>query len=398
MTHLSTIAIAGAKRLNVPQELELHRAAFARKPGSQLMRSRLANLMVLSDLFGEAIDLLGGQQDLSHAEFMLLIQSLLAQQTIEANREVCRVAEQAAVNAAGDEERAALLADLGKAQARLGDNAARATFELALAHDSANKDACKRLATWLLGHGDPQAVLDFTQQSAARGAAHPWHFAAQVLALASLGRYDAARQLDGRQQLGMACELPPPPDWDSIAAFNAALAAQLLVHPELQYERDGTASEKTWRIDTLNTPDAPLIPVLLDQIRQQIGRHIAGLSGFDHPWLASFPKNGTLSASCVITTSEGHETWHMHEHGSLSGVYYVTVPDDMGSFAEDGGCLAFGLPTEIVGDEAARGFGLNVVRPASGELLLFPSHCYHRTFPHCSTGRRICIAFDIWPD
>jgi len=30
-------------------------------------------------------------------------------------------------------------------------------------------------------------------------------------------------------------------------------------------------------------------------------------------------------------------------------------------------------------------------------MVLFPSHIYHRTFPHYADGRRICIAFDFWP-
>ena len=397
MTRLSKITIEGAKRLGVEQELELHRAAYGRSPDSHLLRARLASLMLQSDLFEDVISLLGGQQDLSHSESMLLIQALLAAETPEANRRVCRIAQAVAASATTDELRAQALADLGKAQVRLGDDAARATLEHALALDPANKNACKRLAALLLDRDEPEAVLAFTSRSASQGAAHSRLFASRVLALARLGCHDEARQLDGRNSLGMVCELPAPPGWDSIDAFNRALAGQLLAHPGLRYDRYGTASDKTWRIDTPNTPDAPLIGVLLDQIRHRIDDHIARISEYDHPWVAGAPESGILHCWCVITEGDGQESWHVHQFGWLSGVYYVTLPDEITVREENGGCLAFGLPPEITGDRAAEAFGLEIVRPREGQMRIFPSHSYHRTYRHGSPSKRICIAYDVWP-
>lgn len=397
MTYSSSVAIETAKRLSVEQELEIHRAAHARAPDSPLIRTRLANLMVQADRFEEAIGLLDERADLSFVEAMLLIQALLAAETPATNRRVCAVAAAAADLADSDEASAALLADLAKAQARLGDPAARATLTRALTLDPANKNACKRLASSLFAAGDPQAVLDFTEACAARGAAHSRLFAAQVLALARLGRSDEARQRDGRGALGMVCQLPPPPGWDSIAAFNAALAAQLLAHSGLRFERYGTASEQTWRVDTPNTPDAPLVGVLLGQLRAQIDRHLAALTGQDHPWLAALPDQSMLHCWCVITDGTGHETWHVHQFGWLSGVYYVAMPEVPDNPGDHGGCLAFGLPPEVVGDAAAAAFGLEINRPVPGEMRVFPSHTYHRTYPHHRPSRRICIAFDLLP-
>ena len=397
MAHLSTITVKGSKRLTVEQELELLRLAHAREPGSLLIRARLATLMEQCDLFDDVIGLLDGRQDLSFTEFMMLIQALLAAKSPEATLRACAIAQTVVALATTDGQRADALADLGKAQVRLGDANARTTLEQALMLDPANKNACKRLAALLLDHNEPQGVLDFTHRCASHGAAHAGHFAAQVLALARLGRFEEARLLDGRQLLGMACQLPLPSGWHSMDAFNTALADQLLAHPGLQYERSGTASENTWRVDTPNTADAPLVGVLLDLIRQQVDKHIGGLGEFDHPWLISFPEIGTLHCNCLITDSTGYEAWHMHEFGSLTGVYYVTVPSEMDSVADNGGCLAFGLPPDIVGEQAATDFGLDVVKPAPGQMRIFPSHCYHRTYPHNGTHRRICIAFDVRP-
>jgi len=397
VNQLSSISVEGPKRLGLQQELALHRAATARDPESQFIRQRLAMLLVQSDLFEEVIELLDGRPDLSQSETMVLIQSFLAAETPEANRRVCAIAEAAAAAAPTAGQRADALADLAKAQIRLGDETARATLEQALELDPANKNACKRLATWLLARGDAQGVLEFTRRCADKGAAHSRLFGAQVLALARLGRLEEAREIDGRRKLGMTCELPPPPGWNSIAAFNAALAEQLLAHPGLRYERYGTASEKTWRIDVPNTPDAPLVGVLLEQLRDRIDGHLGALADDDHPWLAGAPANGTLHCWCVITEGTGHETWHVHQFGWLSGVYYVAMPELEAHSVELGGCLAFGVPPEAVGEAAASAFGLETVRPAAGQMRIFPSHSYHRTYPHHSPARRICIAYDIWP-
>jgi uncharacterized protein (TIGR02466 family) len=104
-----------------------------------------------------------------------------------------------------------------------------------------------------------------------------------------------------------------------------------------------------------------------------------------------------LSSWCVITEREGFEDWHTHPQGWMSGVYYVEVPQSVSDGEGEAGCLALGLPEGLVGEEASAIFGRQVVRPRAGLLVLFPSHCYHRTFPHRSPGRRIGISFDLRP-
>ena len=61
------------------------------------------------------------------------------------------------------------------------------------------------------------------------------------------------------------------------------------------------------------------------------------------------------------------------------------------------GCIAFGLPEEIIGDDNALALGEIVKRPRTGLMMIFPSHTYHRTYPHHGDGRRICYAFDTIP-
>lgn len=378
-------------------ELAVLGAAYARNPESQRVRSRLALLKARLGESTGVIDLLSGHESLSFAESLLLIGALLAQRKPQDDRKACVAAERAAADVTTDIERAAVLAELGKARARLGDERARAAFQLALSLDPGNIDACKRFAAWLSARGEAQEVLDFTNDIHNRGADHAQSFAARIVALTRLGRMDDAHALDGRRTLGLECVLAAPCGWAEIGQFNTALITELTGHPRLQFERPGTASEQTWRIDDLLGADAPLATVLIDQIRQTIDRHLAALTFSQHPWARKLRAGEILSASCLVAESDGHEMWHLHEFGSLSGVYYVAVPDRAETTNGHGGCLAFGLPPEIAGQDAADSFGVDIVRPEPGMLQLFPSHCFHRTYPHGGPGKRICIAFDHGP-
>jgi tetratricopeptide (TPR) repeat protein len=392
------LKVETAKRINARQELLLAREALARNPDSALMRSRLASLLNMSDSFEEVIELLEPARDRSLGESVILLFAYLSIETEAGNRKVLSMAGEMLETTESDNARAAVLAEMGKAQVRLGMAEAEATLIRALALDPHNKNACKRLAALLLGRGEVQRVVDFTGDLIAQGAGHSRLFAARVMGLALTGRMAEARRLEGLKELGHRAMLPVPEGFSSLAEFNRELAAQLLSHPELRYERYGTASELTWRIDSPQSVQAPLVGVLLAKLREVIASHVDGLAGIDHPWLQVRPDAGKLHCWSVITDDDGYETWHVHQFGWMSGTYYVQIPDKIANGNGEGGCLAFGLPEELVGDEVAREFGQDFLRPQAGMLSLFPSHTYHRTFPHNLNERRICVAFDIWPD
>ena len=174
------------------------------------------------------------------------------------------------------------------------------------------------------------------------------------------------------------------------------LAGELLARPDIRYERHGTSSEKTWRIDVPAVGAVPAVQALLAPIAETAERHGAALGA--HPWVAARPDRAALRCWCVITEGDGFEHWHMHPAGWMSGGYYVQVPGSVEREEDGRGCLAFGLPPGLAGEDAARMFGETRLRPRAGSLTLFPSHAQHRTYPHGDSGRRICVAFDIVPD
>ena len=397
MTAQFDLKVETAKRLNAKQELLLASEALARNPHSALMRGRLASLLNMSDAFQDVIDLLAPATDRSFGESIVLLFAHLSVETEAGNREVLRLGAELVEQAESDQARAAALAEMGKAQVRLGLAEAETTLTRALALDPHNKNACKRLAAILLGRGEPQRVVDFTGELIDRGAGHSRLFAARVMGLALTGRMAEAKALEGLRELAHRGMLPVPEGFASLADFNRELATQLLNHPELRYERYGTASELTWRIDAPQSVQAPLVDVLLGSLRKIIANHVDGLAGIDHPWLRIAPPAGKLHCWSVITDDDGYETWHVHQFGWMSGTYYVQIPDKIAHGNGQGGCLAYGLPEELVGEDVAREFGQDFLRPQPGMFSLFPSHTYHRTFPHNLNERRICVAFDIWP-
>ncbi|MDX2104423.1 MAG: putative 2OG-Fe(II) oxygenase [Alphaproteobacteria bacterium] len=327
---------------------------------------------------------------------MMRYQAHISLETEADNALAADAAHDAVALATDPAAHAAALADLGKALLRQGyHDAAEQHWRTALALDPGQSNAIKRLAALMLPRGGAAELLHLCDKAVAAGKANSRVLAAKALALANLGRIDEARAVSGWDRFFHQSSMPPPPGWESLAAFNAALATAMLVHPALRYDRYGSASSKTWRVDEPSTGGSPLVAALEAHIAQAVNGWIGMLEGTDHPWLAAMPQRRVLHSWCVLTDGVGHETWHVHQFGWLSGVYYVTVPDAIRAGDDKRGCIGFGLDEALAGRDAAAAYGIDVVRPEQGMLLLFPSHCYHRTWPHQSDERRIAFAFDV---
>ena len=394
------IRIEHPKALTVTQERELLREAHHQNPESAAIRQRFAAMLLTTDNFDEVVALLDSSiADSDDLETLnILLQALLSREREEDNRRVIELAGRAAMLAVSPVELSDLLACQGKAFARVGESeAAIRTLNAALDANPHDRNAYKRLATLHLEAGDSLAVLALADGLIARGICHPRLLASRSLALAQLGDMAGAQGNSGLDQFLHRSFLPAPDGWETLDGFNAALAQELVSHPALRYDRYGTASYKTWRVDEPASGNAPLARLVQQSIARQVEAYVKALPDTGHPWVKSRPDAGILHNWCVITDGQGHEEWHVHQHGWLSGVYYVAVPDSIASGTTEAGCIAFGLPEDVIGDAAAQSYGQHIERPQSGLMMLFPSHSFHRTFPYGDKERRICIAFDIWP-
>lgn len=389
------------KALTAKEELEIMRCAVARDPTSPEYRYRLGYLLYTLDGFDEAIDLLQGlsRDAPDYRVFQLLAGALLARETAQDNLAAKQVARQA-VDAAEDRfGRARALALLGKVHTRLFElDEARARLVEALDAEIANKDAYKRLAMLDFQAERQQEVLDYAEEMVANDVIHARVLGVRPLALAKLKRMDEAHEALGLDSFHYQTVLSPPPGWPTIEAFNRDLAAEIMHHPGMRYERYGAASAHTWRVDEPALARSRLVPELQKLIQREATAYVTRLAAEGHPWLRARPASAFLHSWCVVTDGDGFEEWHVHQNGWLSGTYYIDVPDFITSGTGPEGCIAFGLPPGIIGEDRYADFGIQVIRPHSGLMMLFPSHAFHRTFAHKGDRRRICYAFDIAPE
>jgi len=398
---------AGTFRLDIPplkmltskEDLSMARAAYARQPENSTLRFRLATSLTLLDHFDEALALLEAHPSEDLRDLFLLSTVLLNRENKEDDLRALAVCERALERSTTPKGRAHVRTQLAKAHHRLGHfETSKALLLQALEEYPGEKDAYKRLFRHLLEHeADPDAALAFAEKAIASGVVHARVLGSWVLALAKLGRLEEARRANGADEFLVQLDPPPPRGWGSTEEFHAALAAEALEHPDMRYERYGSASAQTWRLDEPALQRTKVFPQLQELIKREVEAFAATLTGNEHPFAKALPAHATLRNWCVITEGQGYETYHVHQNGWLSGVYYIHVQDHIANGTAQNGCIALGLPDFLVGEDVAAEFGERLIRPRSGLMMMFPSHVYHRTYPHQGTGRRICYAFDIIP-
>jgi tetratricopeptide (TPR) repeat protein len=381
--------------LAIADEILVLRAALERDAGSARTRLRLAELCNEQDDFDTVISLLEGQN--TYPALMMLATACLARQSHEDAQRAVTATADALELSANDVALADALSLRAKALDRAGlhyevEPLLRRSLELC----PHNVGAFKRLVLHYLRGGKPDQALALADSMLSAGISHARVLAARCMALAAVGRVDEAQKLAGIDDFLFHRPLETPQGWESIERFNEDVVAELTADPAMRFARFGTASEHSWRIDHPATTKAPAVRTLIEAIATVAGEYASSL-GDEHAWISARPANAKLRSWCVITGAEGHEQWHMHPHGWMSGGYYPQVPDNVDVRTSKAGCLALGLPGGMIGENASTNFGETLVHPKAGLLTLFPSHTYHRTYPHGADSKRICIAFDICP-
>jgi len=252
-----------------------------------------------------------------------------------------------------------------------------------------------RLIEALLARGEAQAALTEVQRAQRLDPAHPSLLAAMSLALIGVGRQAEAGALLDVSRLVMSMDLEAPPGWESMQAFNQALACHVLDHPTLAYEPEGHATRRGRHTGNLLEGDKGPVAALEQAVKRAVARYIERLDlPPDHPFPGRLPGSQRLTMWSVVMDTAGHQLPHIHPAAWLSGVYYVELPPSLGSGADKrDGWIEFGLPPEEL--QAEPGPDLHAFAPAEGRLFLFPSYFYHRTMPFQGPARRISIAFDV---
>jgi|CXWL01.1.fsa_nt_gi tetratricopeptide (TPR) repeat protein len=399
MTGPLTITLEPAKALSATAEARLLQDALAKNPASAVLQRKMGKVFNELDLFGETIALLAPTLDTLDSDTALVLAHACFAKQDNGHLTIAQMAADRALSVASNNSgQARAMADQAKVRLRLGENEAAITIlQAALALDRHSVAAFKRLSVQLLRQGDLALAEQLTSGLIAEGICHSRVLAARTVALAAMGRNDDARSTTGIARFLHRAPIEQPPDHYNLAQYNTALNAELTSSPAIRQDRFGTASALTERLDSPIANATPLWIALLEQVARAVERWANSLSPVDHPWLTARPERALLRSWCVITNAEGYERWHMHPDGWISGGYYPLVPPGFGRNSGKPGSIAFGLPDGLPGADAAMRFGEVSVQPEAGELILFPSHAYHRTYPHGMASQRICIAFDVIP-
>lgn len=179
------------------------------------------------------------------------------------------------------------------------------------------------------------------------------------------------------------------PGFADLAAFNAALVAELRAHPSLTFEPEGLVTRQGRQSGDLADADTPALKALAQIAREHLAAAHARLAAepVDHAFLRALSAEWSLTLWGTILRPGGEVGPHIHAPNWLSGVYYP-------EFAGEDGAFAIGLLPEELG-----GGGTPVIRqPRAGRMILFPSYLWHATLPFGGERERISFAFDLVPE
>ncbi|HSS64951.1 MAG TPA: putative 2OG-Fe(II) oxygenase [Gammaproteobacteria bacterium] len=243
----------------------------------------------------------------------------------------------------------------------------------------------------LLANEDFQAALEVCDACLERHPRDVASLAYKPTALHALGRDEEGLRLVDFERLTWATQVDLSDERSSLDAFNRELANFARSAPPRPFDATQT-------VDILIEPHGVMTP-----FREMVGQaleHFLRQLPVDptHPFLAARPASWEVEGWATRLRQMAPQEHHFHQHGWVSGVYYVTVPASVGS-GEHGreGYLEFCRFPQY--SERIVQSQFLALPPRPGLLVLFPSYFYHRVAPFAPAedAPRISIAFNLIP-
>jgi uncharacterized protein (TIGR02466 family) len=246
------------------------------------------------------------------------------------------------------------------------------------------------VATALLQKGELEQLWTLCAALFARGAWGGYLPSAMALAATKSEQFQQIESLIDWPRWFCAKQLAAP------AGFNEGLTAELLAHKSLAPLPSTRATIGTGqRVDHLELFAGDFAQELLDRICETVEAYVAERQDQKpHPMIVHQPDKVTVSSWALSVRDDGHETWHIHPSGWLSGVYYVQIPEMKFSGFDPAGAIEFG-PYPFSSKKQCPAWPTRCVEPQAGLLLLFPSYYGHKTWPTGVGDSRVCVAFDV---
>jgi Flp pilus assembly protein TadD len=191
-------------------------------------------------------------------------------------------------------------------------------------------------------------------------------------------------------------DLNPPPGWESMVQFNAALVAVLeqrhrfVLHPFDQSLRHGSQTTRSLLAD----PD-PSIRALMNAFDEPLAEYVHSIgSRSDNPLSARSNQRAVIDKCWSVRLSRGgFHVSHVHPEGWISSAYYVDAPSETEDLNAKSGWIKFGEPRVPIPGATPELF----VQPKLGRLVLFPSYMWHGTTALRESHPRLTVAFDAVP-
>ncbi len=245
--------------------------------------------------------------------------------------------------------------------------------------------------------GEPEAALRACDSYLARRPGQSCALALKAIALNELGERDAVRKLLDFDDLLCSVHLNPPPSYESLEAFNAALESHISGHSTLMDAPENYSMQGGKSTGELFVSDEGPISDFKTLLEFSVISYCEALpKDPTHPFLVNNPDSIKITAWGVILNDGAYQVPHIHPSAWLSGVYYVRLPNIINAnSALSAGYIKFGQPYWDFKTYAD--LETKLIRPEEGLMLLFPSYMFHSTLPFSSKEHRVSIAFDIFP-
>jgi uncharacterized protein (TIGR02466 family) len=275
--------------------------------------------------------------------------------------------------------------------------AARNSLERGVAVNPDNARGVADLIAMLVTTGDTRGARALGEDYLSR---HPGE--RQVLAVyayACAEKSQGGRALLDFQRLIKTVQPGPPQGYATIATFNDDLRTLICAHPSLRPGSVTKATRGGGQTRELAPNEHPALAGLGEIIDAAVGAmadRLMAIGMADHPAMAYAAPRWWLRLWGNVLTSGGQQIPHMHPMAWLSGVYYVSLPEDMAAAGAQAGWLEFGRPPDRI--KLSRPPEVRTIEPREGQLVLFPSYFFHSTRAFTSSSQRISIAFDAIPD
>ncbi len=139
----------------------------------------------------------------------------------------------------------------------------------------------------------------------------------------------------------------------------------------------------------------PALARLHEDLVAELQRYRAALRPSSLTLATRWPARMALHGWYVRLLRGGHQYYHNHPFGWMSGCLYLQMPR---AAPAGEGAIEFGLESGHFPPLSDRPPPTLLHQPVPGQVAFFPSSLYHRTIPFQSDEERLCIAFDLLPE